>query len=338
MATSPLWPLAAALLAAAVVSAALIAVLKPLLVRYALARPNARSSHAVPTPQGGGIAVIAATFIAASPVLVLLTPADQQLQIWILFAATAFLAIVGAVDDIRTIEATPRLVMQFIAVGVVGGLLSSDIHIVPMLPPAIERILLVVAGVWLVNLTNFMDGIDWMTVTEVVSITLGLFLLALLGALPLAAAIVALALLGAILGFAPFNRPVARLFLGDVGSLPIGLLLFWLLLQLAGRGHLAAALLLPLYYLADATLTLVLRMARGESILQAHRTHFYQRATNVGWTVPAIITRVACTNALLVALAVASVWAPSAGVQVATFIAGLAAVAFLLRHLTRGTS
>ena len=75
-------------------------------------------------------------------------------------------------------------------------------------------------------------------------------------------ALIALALFGAMLGFAPFNRPVAKLFLGDGGSLPIGLVLGWLLLQLAGNGHLAAALLLPLYYVADATITL-LRRWRG---------------------------------------------------------------------------
>ena len=89
----------------------------------------------------------------------------------------------------------------------------------------------------------------------------------MLGALPGDAALVALALCGAMVGFAPFNRPVARLFLGDVGSLPIGLLLGWLLILLAGSGHLAAALLLPLYYLADATITLLRRSANGEPVL-----------------------------------------------------------------------
>ena len=76
------------------------------------------------------------------------------------------------------------------------------------------------------------------------------------------------------IGFAPFNRPVARLFLGDVGSLPIGLTITWLLILLAGRGHWAAALLLPLYYLGDATVTLLRRLANGERVMQAHRKSF----------------------------------------------------------------
>ena len=115
----------------------------------------------------------------------------------------------------------------------------------------------------------------------------GLVLAGWLGALPSYAVICALALLGAVIGFAPFNRPVARLFLGDVGSLPIGLVVGWLLALMANKGHLAAALLLPLYYLMDATITLFRRLSRKEKVWQAHRTHFYQRATDNGFSVTA---------------------------------------------------
>ena len=121
--------------------------------------------------------------------------------------------------------------------------------------------MLFVGALWFVNLVNFMDGIDWMMVAEVVPITAGVALIGALGALPPEALIVALALNGAMLGFAPFNRPVARLFMGDMGSLPIGLLLAWLLILVAGSGHLVAALLLPLYFVADTGATL-LRRAR----------------------------------------------------------------------------
>ena len=116
-----------------------------------------------------------------------------------------------------------------------------------------------------------MDGIDWMTVAEFVPITAGLVIFGLMGARPRDATFVAVALFGAIIGFAPFNRPVARLFLGDVGSLPIGLILGWMLILLAGNGHLAGALLLPLYYLADATITLAGRITRGVPITRPSR-------------------------------------------------------------------
>jgi len=100
------------------------------------------------------------------------------------------------------------------------------------------------------------------------------------------------------LGFAPFNRPVARVFLGDVGSLPIGLLLAWLLVLLAQR-YLTAALLLPLYHLADATITLLRRFAKGERVTQAHGSHFYQRATDNGFSVIEIVGLVFVVNVLL---------------------------------------
>src|SRR5262249_52423433 len=146
----------------------------------------------------------------------------------------------------------------------------------------------------------------------------------------------ALALLGAIIGFAPFNRPVARLFLGDVGSLPIGLLLAWLLMLLALNGHVAAALLLPLYYLADATLTLARRLIAGEQVWQAHRTHFYQRATNGGFAVSEIVACVFAVNIVLAALAVVSVALPASWMSVTTLAAGAALVAWLLRTFARG--
>src|SRR4029079_16525608 len=136
--------------------------------------------------------------------------------------------------------------------------------------------LILLGCVWFINLVNFMDGIDWMTVAEVVPLTAGLVFLGLIGEIPSSATVTAAALFGATVGFAPFNRPVARLFLGDVGSLPIGLILGWLMLMLAGRDNLAAAVLLPLLYLADATITLAGRITRGEPIAEAHRDHFYQ--------------------------------------------------------------
>jgi UDP-N-acetylmuramyl pentapeptide phosphotransferase/UDP-N-acetylglucosamine-1-phosphate transferase len=197
-------------------------------------------------------------------------------------------------------------------------------------PWSIERACLLLAGVWFVNLVNFMDGIDWMTVAEFVPVTGAIVLLGLAGAVDPLPALLAAALVGAMIGFAPFNRPVAQVFLGDVGSLPIGLLLGWLLVQLAAMGHLAAAFILPLYYLADATITLASRIVRGEAFWQAHRTHFYQRATDCGLTVREIVTRVFLTNLALAALALVTVAARSIVVSLAMLSAGAAIVLWLL--------
>lgn len=318
-------------LATAALTAVLIVVLFPLLRRYALARPNARSSHTVPTPQGGGIAVVIvalATWLGGVGWTAVASWQDPQI-VAVATAALA-LAVVGMIDDIRPIPAAPRLLLQAGAVALVMVVLPDDIRVVPAAPAWIERAAVGLGLVWFVNLVNFMDGIDWMSVAEVVPITACLAVLAALGALPAAGGLLAIALLGAMLGFAPFNRPVARLFLGDVGSLPIGLMTGWLLIVLAGRGHLAAALLLPLYYVADATLTLARRLVRRERVWEAHRTHFYQRAVSGGMSVRRVIGRVLAANLVLAGLAVVTVIADSTMASATALLVGATVVGVLL--------
>ncbi len=330
---------AAVILAAALLSFMLNALLRPWFVRYALARPNARSSHKEPTPQGGGMAVVAATLLVAWIATMALPAAlnHQFAGFLTLTAAALLLAVVGAVDDIRILPAAPRLALQCVAAAAVLTALPADFQIVPQVPQWLERAGLFVALVWMVNLVNFMDGIDWMTVAEVVPISASIVLLGITGAAGLLPALLAAALFGAMLGFAPFNKPVAKLFLGDVGSLPIGLMLGWLLLMLAGSGHWPAALLLPLYYLADATVTLLRRVAAGEPFWLAHRTHFYQRAGDRGFTVAQIVARVFVVNVLLACLALLTVVAHQPYVLLISLIAGAALVSALLFAFTRGT-
>ncbi len=328
-----LTPLLAVILAA-MASAGIIRAIRPLLLRHALARPNERSSHRVPTPQGAGIAVIAATLAVAAIVIACSGKTGLKIPAEV-FGATLFLAMVGLRDDLKAIPVWPRLTLQAIAVGVVVFSAPVDLKIVPGAPFWLERALLLLAGLWFVNLVNFMDGLDWMTVAEVVPVTGAIVILGMLGDLPTSTTTVAAALGGAMLGFAPFNRPVAKIFLGDVGSLPIGLLLGWCLLQLAYRQHFAAALLLPLYYLSDATMTLVLRLARGEPFWAAHRSHFYQRATDNGFTVLRVVSEVFALNIVLAALAIASVMSPSITAGVAMLAIGGFATAFLMHRFSQ---
>ena len=317
-------------IAAAAVSFGMLLLLRPVLQRHALAHPNARSSHKTPTPQGGGIAVIAATVGVVIVSDLFGVPGLSGHSMWLVLAATVFIAVVGAVDDVRSIAVMPRLILQMVGVAIVLAALPDDLRIVPFLPDWLERALLGLGILWFVNLANFMDGIDWMTVAEVVPLSAGLVLFGFMGALPRDAAVMALALCGALIGFAPVNRPIARLFLGDVGSLPIGLLLGWLLVLLAGSGHVVAALLLPLYYLADATITLLRRLAHGEPVLQAHRSHFYQRAMDGGFSVYQIVGRVFLLNIALIALAATTLVTTSYVLHAATLIAGGVLVALLL--------
>jgi UDP-N-acetylmuramyl pentapeptide phosphotransferase/UDP-N-acetylglucosamine-1-phosphate transferase len=328
------WMVMAVTIGAAIISAVMILFLRPHLLKHALAKPNARSSHRIPTPQGAGIAVIAATLVIAGLALTSFAKAGSNFPVG-LFAATLFVAALGFADDIKPVPVLPRLLLQAIAVGAVVLAGPCDLRISPLLPVWVERGLLVLAGLWFVNLVNFMDGLDWMTVAEVVPVTAAIALLGLSGELSWTAAIVAAALCGAMIGFAPFNRPIATIFLGDVGSLPIGLLLGWCLLQLAGQHHLAAALLLPLYYLTDATVTLLRRVMRREPFWIAHRSHFYQRATDNGFTVQQVVRDVFGLNLVLAALAAISIKTASSEADFALIALGAASVSLVLFRFSR---
>ena len=322
---------------AALLSAVLILTTRPLLLRHAMASPNARSSHRIPTPQGAGIAVIAATLIVAGAVILFAGAADVKIPVAV-FGATLFIAIVGFADDVRSIPVLPRLVLQGLAVAAVIFAAPESLRIIPACPLWIERALVLLAGLWFVNLVNFMDGLDLMTAAEAVPIAASVVLLGWLGEMPASTTIVAAALCGAMLGFSPFNRPVAKIFLGDVGSLPIGLLLGWCLLQLAWHQHVAAALLLPLYYLADATVTLFRRLARREPFWAAHRTHYYQRATDNGFTVWRVIGEVFVLNLILAALAIISTRIEQVSIQLMLLAVGGIAVALVMRRFAQRRS
>lgn len=324
--------------AAAVLAAVLCVALRPLLLRYALARPNARSSHKIPTPQGGGIAVLAGAFLVLGMTFWLApVEAEAARAVMILALAAMGLGIVGAWDDIRPLPASVRLVLQAVCVGFVLFRAAPELRLFPeFLPLSVERALALLAGVWFVNLVNFMDGLDWITVAGMVPLAATLAFAGAAGMIDPGTGGLAAALCGGLLGFAPFNRPVARLFLGDVGSLPIGLVTAYLLYRLAGSGAFAAALILPLYHISDATITLLRRLARGEKVWEAHRSHFYQQATTNGFTVLAVVGRVALLNLALAAIAGISLAWPALPVQLVCLTLAAVMTGLLLRRFAKG--
>lgn len=286
-----------------------IAAILPWLRRLALAVPNSRSSHDAPTPQGGGIVVVAVAVVSAGVALALvrIEPAGGAAYALTMAVAALALSVIGLIDDARGLPIAPRLAAQAVAVTAAVLLLPAEARLFPnILPAAVERALLVAAGLWFINVVNFMDGIDWISALETVTIAGGVAIIAALDVVPTVHGYVAVALLGAMLGFMPWNAPPARLFLGDAGSIPIGFLTGVLLLHIALSGAVAAAVILPLYYLSDATITILRRAWRRERIWQAHRSHFYQLAIRNGLTVRQTVGRIAIANALLVPIAAAS--------------------------------
>lgn len=309
--------------------------LMPLFKRYAMARPNARSSHKEPTPQGGGAGVLLGLLAGLGAMATAGSSHFLAPPFLALAVSAILLALTGALDDMFSLSVRIRLIAQVAACAfALFGICTSA-----PLPFGVAALVIVLPALmvglmWFVNLTNFMDGIDGITVAEFVPMCLALAALEAIGRVPVEGGIAA-GLAGALVGFLPFNRHVARLFLGDLGSLWIGLIAGCLLLRLALAGYPVAAAILPLYYLADATITLIRRFRRGENVTQAHRTHFYQRATDLGWSVPAITGRIWLTNAGLALLAFVSVWFNGALIQVIALLAAAALVGWLLAAFSR---
>lgn len=322
-------PLFAAVAAAVVLATGLV--LPWLRRRQILDRPNDRSSHSLPTPRGGGLAVMAVLL----PAWGLAAPdslAGGAGPTVIALLCAAGLAAVSWLDDLRGLPPLPRFLAQGLAVAVVLALLPGEALVFQgVLPLALDRLLTALCWLWFINLYNFMDGIDGITGVETASIGGGVAVLAAAGlAAPvlLAPGVVVLA---AALGFLVWNWHPAKLFMGDVGSVPLGFLLGLLLITLAVEGQLAAALILPLYHIADATLTLLRRLRRGEKPWEAHRSHFYQRAVRGGLGHGRVSGAVAVANLGLIGCAVVA----AAGLPWLGLLAAVALVAALLTALSR---
>ncbi len=215
---------------------------------------------------------------------------------------TGLLAIVCWIDDLRGLSPVTRLAAQTVAVAIgLYALPASDNALRAWLGQAAYFVAAGVLWIWWVNLFNFMDGIDGLAGSEAAAIGGGLLLFAAIGSgTDPVTALLAAAILGGALGFLLWNWSPAQIFLGDIGSVPLGYLTGFLLIDVAARGHWKIALILPLYFLADATITLLHRLLQGERIWQPHRRHYYQQAIRRGLGHAAVVRRVIAADLLLI--------------------------------------
>jgi len=282
--------------------------------RYAMAKslldvPNERSSHSVPTPRGGGVAIVF-TFLAALPILTLLgllSPAPM----YGLLGAGVLVAILGFADDHGHIAARWRLLGHFAAAG--WALFWLDgMAPVSFFGSAIDLgvvgiVLALVYLVWMLNLYNFMDGIDGLASVEAICACLGSCVVyGLTGHVDYMW--VALTLSAAVGGFLYSNFPPARIFMGDAGSGFLGLVLAVLSLHAAwASGELFWSWVILLgVFIVDATWTLIRRLLNGDKVYQAHRSHAYQYASRKYGSHKVVVFTVICINLLwLVPIAVA---------------------------------
>jgi UDP-N-acetylmuramyl pentapeptide phosphotransferase/UDP-N-acetylglucosamine-1-phosphate transferase len=239
---------------------------------YALRRrlidlPGERRSHRIATPRGGGISIVLVLLLALAA-LAIARPGTLPACL-LAGAGLALVAGIGWIDDHRPLPAWPRLAVHAVA----GGLLAAALWMQGGGPP--DLVVACVATVVLVNVWNFMDGIDGIAAGQALVVALAWSLYA--GAGPVLW--IGLALTAALVGFLPFNFPRARIFLGDVGSGAIGYALAALLaLGVMGEPtHARLPWILPLLpFLLDASLTLISRMVAGEAWWRPHVQHAYQ--------------------------------------------------------------
>jgi Fuc2NAc and GlcNAc transferase len=264
-------------------------ILTGFLRRYALAKnliddPNERSSHIIPTPRGGGLAIVL-TFLALLPFLEPFDSSSREL-LWALLGAGAWVALIGFIDDHGHIPALWRVVLQFVGAGWALAWLGG-LPVIPILGLSINlawagHLLALIYIVWLLNLYNFMDGIDGIAGVEAVTVCLSglaIYLVSPTGSSTWMAPILLLA--ASVIGFLIWNFPKAKIFMGDTGSSFLGVVfgiisiqaawvnpeMFWVWLILLGA------------FVTDATVTLIRRVLRSEKIYKAHRNHAYQYAS-----------------------------------------------------------
>lgn len=255
--------------------------------RYALHKslldiPNARSSHSLPTPRGGGVAIVVSHVLA---IMLMLWAGVVDISVFLAMAGSGLLiAVIGFIDDHDHIAARWRLLGHFVAAGWglfwLGGLAPLNLLGVPFDLGILGSIFATIYLVWILNLYNFMDGIDGIASIEAICVCGGVVLIyALTGHQNMVW--MPLALAAAVSGFLFWNFPPARIFMGDAGSGFLGVSLGLLSLQAAwvSSSLLYCWLILLGVFIVDATVTLIRRLVRGDKVYEAHRSHAYQFAS-----------------------------------------------------------
>lgn len=272
--------------------------------------PNERSSHSIVTPRGGGLAIVATfifalVFIAAFGIVSVNVAAA-------LVGGGLMIAAIGWIDDKNSVSPCLRLAVHFLAaiwaLYCLGGFTRMDMGFITIHLGWAGSVIAAVGIVWLINLYNFMDGIDGIAGTEAISVALGAgVLLFWTGSAGLAWVCIILAL--AVGGFLVWNWPPARIFMGDVGSGFLG----YIFAVLAIISEKSSSILLIVWlmllgvFITDATITLFRRMARGKKLSQPHRTHVYQLAVQAGYSHKQVTLVLLFINILLGMAAIAAV-------------------------------
>ncbi len=274
--------------------------------------PIERSLHKKPIPIGAGIVIlfIAIFYISSLMFYQYFNINKIDFSNLLILLSISVLGFLSWKDDLKRLSVFFRIIVHLFAVIIGINSLSSFGNIFHgIFPVYIDTIVTIILWVWIINLTNFMDGIDGITGAEGFFIFLGaIILLSLItNSLDIEKKFYTVlflsVLLGSLVGFLIWNWHPAKIFLGDVGSIPIGFIFGWVVFELSNYGLWHVSILLPMYYFLDASITLIYRIIKKEKIFIAHKTHFYQKATK-NLKHSTIVISISLLNILLIGLSI----------------------------------
>jgi UDP-N-acetylmuramyl pentapeptide phosphotransferase/UDP-N-acetylglucosamine-1-phosphate transferase len=269
-----------------------------------------------PAPSGGGVAVVMAMIIC-------LLVADVDYGIVL---SLFLLAALSLLDDLIGVPMPIRLLVQVLCVLIAFGVVDTPVF-GGMLPSWLDKAIVVVAWVWFMNLFNFMDGIDGISPTEMIGISMGLCVITVMtDTFPTMLSTYSLVVFAVGSGFLWWNWYPAKIRLGEVGTVPIGFFLGYMLLLAINAGYGYAAAILPAYYISDATITLIYRASKGKRMWAKHSEYYYRKAVSKGRKHDTVARYVFGINLLLILLATFSVINP----EISLFLLGLAYMAVFM--------
>lgn len=263
-----------------------------------LDKPVDRSSHETPTPIGGGWIVVPVILIG---LIAMIWATHSDPVLYILPVLALGLMLLSWQDDKSDIHPGFRFLIQAVLVGASIFVFEPDFYLFnESIPFWLDRAITFWALLWFVNLYNFMDGIDGITGTQTASIGVGVgSLMLIFGVSSAIWPAFGFLCAGAALGFLVYNWHKAKIFIGDVGAIPLGFLMGWYLMYFAGEGFFWAACIIPLYYCFDTTITIVRRMKQGHPVWVPHRLFFFQAAIPHKLNHAAVVLRILALNIFL---------------------------------------
>ena len=283
--------------------------------------PNTRTNHSKPTPKGAGLILLPIILFSSILTFSFLNNLTED---WIIFFLSAFiLTCISLIDDIFNLSSKLRLLVQFFCVTFsimamnsdlitfLGSLNLFDSYNYFSIFYYSSFFFLTIFWIWIINLFNFMDGMDGITSVQVCSLAVAINLLCILEQLNTNFQYFSLILFSVFLSFLYFNKPPAKIFLGDVGSIPIGYFSGLILVKCMLSFNLIIPILIVLmYYFLDTGLTLMTRMLKRKDIFQAHSEHFYQKAIRAGGSHRTVLNKIIFLNFLLILLSLISLIYP----------------------------